>query len=535
MKNPTTTALLAAALALGAGSADAGPQPTAATDGVSFESPAAGVTNITAPDNAIIDYASFNIGAGETVNFIQPGASARVLNRIHSATPTQIDGTITANGILYLVNPSGVTFGPGAVVDVAGLFAAAGSLSNDDFLSGVNRFDGLTGAVQQQGTVRADTIAALVGREVINTGTVSVPDGTAILASGSEVFIGSPLGGVMVQLDITPRTEEGGVAQDGTVNAEQVSLAAGDIFALAITIDPTRRSGPNGGGFTIAEADSDGDGDIDIDDLNNAFSNATGPLPAGTTAPDRGQLLGDVDGDGDTDDADFGILFALYTGPITTPPVDPPVAGDFDLADDITRLPEVLTLVNLPEADLSVLRDQLGITPRAVVAQERIEKVQARALYNDLSPTFDHSANPDGSYSVANSRLDSDVVREALQLYNDRLAVEGLAPAGRTAQIKSAMDQAFSEYASPGEGFDADHFVEYMQRDHPALLADLGALEALREITLRMGLSEREKTNSESVIINRVKPAGLTYEQMKATLESAGSFSLAEQATTDAG
>lgn len=278
--------------------------------------------------------------------------------------------------------------------------------------------------------------------------------------------------------------------------------------------------------------DIDFDGDVDDADYGLMFAGFTGPM-----GEDGGScwVHGDIDGDGDTDDADFGILFALYTGPITTPPVDPPVAGDFDLADDITRLPEVLTLVNLPEADLSVLRDQLGITPRAVVAQERIEKVQARALYNDLSPTFDHSANPDGSYSVANSRLDSDVVREALQLYNDRLAVEGLAPAGRTAQIKSAMDQAFSEYASPGEGFDADHFVEYMQRDHPALLADLGALEALREITLRMGLSEREKTNSESVIINRVKPAGLTYEQMKATLESAGSFSLAEQATTDAG
>ncbi len=537
----TTRVLLFAALSLSAGLSFAEPVPTAATGGVSFDNPAAGVTNITAPDNAIIDYASFNVGVGESVNFIQPGADARVLNRIHDSMPSQINGTITANGIVYLVNPSGVIFGPNAVVDAAAIFAAAGSISDSDFLSGLSKFDNLTGPVHNHGTIHAQTLAALLGHEVINTGTISVPNGTAILASGSSVYIGSPLGGVMVQLQVTPRTDnDGGVAQEGTVIAQELSLVSGDMFALAITgLDNSQL---DGNGFNRDEADTDGDGDIDFDDFANAYASFTGPLPAGTG--NNTQQQGDVDGDGDTDDADLGHLFALYTGPIISPPppppVDPPITDDFALSniDDITRLPEVVTVVNLTEADLSILQDQLGISPRPVAASERIDKVQARGLYNDLSPTFDRAANPDGSYTVANARLDADVVRQALQVYYDKLASEGVSPADRTAQIRTAVDDSLKNYASVAndpDGFDADRFVKFLNENNPALLSQLGALEELRELTLRMGLSEREKLNSDSVIINRAKPQGLTYEQMKATLESAGSLSQSQQTATTAG
>ena len=48
-------------------------------------------TAITASDKAIINYSSFNIAQPETVQFIQPGSSASVLNRILSANPTNIN------------------------------------------------------------------------------------------------------------------------------------------------------------------------------------------------------------------------------------------------------------------------------------------------------------------------------------------------------------------------------------------------------------------------------------------------------------
>src|SRR5690349_7870908 len=77
-------------------------------------------TTITASNNSIINYSSFNIGRNETVRFIQPGATARVLNRV-SGGATTINGALQANGIVYILNPAGVFFGGHALVNTAGL------------------------------------------------------------------------------------------------------------------------------------------------------------------------------------------------------------------------------------------------------------------------------------------------------------------------------------------------------------------------------------------------------------------------------
>ena len=55
---------------------------------------------IHAGNNSIINYQSFNISIDELVQFIQPGASSRVLNRILGPDPSQINGTLLANGLV---------------------------------------------------------------------------------------------------------------------------------------------------------------------------------------------------------------------------------------------------------------------------------------------------------------------------------------------------------------------------------------------------------------------------------------------------
>src|SRR4051812_19988648 len=74
-----------------------------------------GATTITAGNNSILHWNSFDVGAGQTVQFVQPGADSRVMNWIGSLTPSQINGTLLANGQVYLVNPAGVYFGGTAV------------------------------------------------------------------------------------------------------------------------------------------------------------------------------------------------------------------------------------------------------------------------------------------------------------------------------------------------------------------------------------------------------------------------------------
>jgi len=65
---------------------------------------------------AVIDWQSFNIGAGETTRFNQPSSSSAILNRIHDQDPSQIMGNLSANGIVALVNPNGMVFGQGSQI-----------------------------------------------------------------------------------------------------------------------------------------------------------------------------------------------------------------------------------------------------------------------------------------------------------------------------------------------------------------------------------------------------------------------------------
>ena len=86
---------------------------------------------ITTGHRAIIEYSAFNIHNGGAVQFIQPNVSSAVLNRIISADPSSINGSLSANGGLFFVNPAGVTFGPNAVafVTLQTIFPASASPS----------------------------------------------------------------------------------------------------------------------------------------------------------------------------------------------------------------------------------------------------------------------------------------------------------------------------------------------------------------------------------------------------------------------
>ncbi len=193
-------------------------------------------TTITAGHNSVIQYQSFNVGPQETVRFVQPGPSARVLNRVTGFSPSVIEGALHANGIVYLVNPSGVYFRDGAVVDVGRLYAAASSISNADFLAGIDRFTDAQGAVINRGTIRGDAIY-LIGRQVANYGTVVAPDGAIALVAGKDVYLGQANSRIMVRVEGGGAPEgEAGVTQAGTLDAGkgQIFLGAGDVYSMAI-------------------------------------------------------------------------------------------------------------------------------------------------------------------------------------------------------------------------------------------------------------------------------------------------------------
>ena len=94
----------------------------------------------------ITNWQSFNIGQQAAVNFVQPNASALVLNRVIGADPSQIFGQMRANGQVMLINPNGILFGPTAQINVGALMASSQSISNEDFLSGKFKLSGASQA-----------------------------------------------------------------------------------------------------------------------------------------------------------------------------------------------------------------------------------------------------------------------------------------------------------------------------------------------------------------------------------------------------
>ncbi|PTT81733.1 filamentous hemagglutinin, partial [Pelomonas sp. HMWF004] len=95
----------------------------------SITSSTPGTTDIVQSSNrAIINWQSFSIGVGETVNFVQPSSSSVTLNRVLGNDPSQIFGRMNANGMVMLVNPNGIVFGKTARVDVGGLVAATANV-----------------------------------------------------------------------------------------------------------------------------------------------------------------------------------------------------------------------------------------------------------------------------------------------------------------------------------------------------------------------------------------------------------------------
>ena len=142
-------------------------------------------------NSAIINWNTFNIGAGEKTNITMPSASSVQLDRVTGGLgPSQILGSLWSNGRVFLVNPDGILVGPGAKIDTGSFLATTHDIANADFMAGRYNFTipgNPTASVVNQGTITAQTggFAALVAPGVRNSGTITATLGTVALASGN--------------------------------------------------------------------------------------------------------------------------------------------------------------------------------------------------------------------------------------------------------------------------------------------------------------------------------------------------------------
>jgi len=174
---------------------------------------------------AILNWSTFNVGKNTTLTFDQSAGGTNAnqwiaFNKVNDplANPTQILGSITAPGQVYIINRNGIIFGGSSQVNVNTLVASSlpindtlvqrGLLNNPDnqFL-----FDGLHSSVDnpidpttrfgdvvvQSGAQITTPVGAdgnggrimLVGPNVSNSGTLSSASGQTILAAGLQVGV----------------------------------------------------------------------------------------------------------------------------------------------------------------------------------------------------------------------------------------------------------------------------------------------------------------------------------------------------------
>jgi filamentous hemagglutinin family protein len=182
--------LVAAALSLATAHVLASPSGGQVTAGAGTIAHSGTTTTITqSSQNLSANWQSFNTAAGETVNFVQPSASAVAVNRIFDVNGTKFFGNLNANGQVYLINPNGILFGAGSQVNVGGLVASTLDINDASLNSASRTFSGTgAGSIVNQGTLNGRYVA-LLGNTVSNQGTITANQGAVALGAGSAVTL----------------------------------------------------------------------------------------------------------------------------------------------------------------------------------------------------------------------------------------------------------------------------------------------------------------------------------------------------------
>ena len=173
------TAIVSAIICLFAQGVTAGPDlPQAGTSVFGKTAISTAGSNMTITETtptAGIDWQSFNIGKGYSVNVVQPGSTSILFNRVTGVDPSQILGNLNSNGMVFLSNANGVYFGKSAVVNVGSLIATSLNYNPLAASSGVISLSEGTvqpGAVVQDGSIHATNGVVLIAPQVNQLGTI---------------------------------------------------------------------------------------------------------------------------------------------------------------------------------------------------------------------------------------------------------------------------------------------------------------------------------------------------------------------------
>lgn len=193
---------------------------------------------------AVINWQDFSIAKSESVTFNQPSSTSMTLNRVVGSNQSVINGLLSANGKVYLVNQNGVLISKDAKVNTAGFLASTLNITDENFNKDnfVFEGDGTQGNVINLGAieVKEGGYVVLLGKQVVNEGTIIATKGTVSLNSGDKItlnFNGNSLVDVTIDqgtLDALVETKQAIIADGGKIIL--IAKAADDLVASQVNI-----------------------------------------------------------------------------------------------------------------------------------------------------------------------------------------------------------------------------------------------------------------------------------------------------------
>jgi len=271
--------------------------------------------------NLFHSFTQFGLNHDQIANFLSNPSIQNILGRVNGGNPSIINGLIQVSGgssNLYLMNPSGIIFGPGARLNVPASFTATTAtgigLGGSWFsASGVNDYAALVGTpnsfaftlTQPGAIINAGDLAVesgknltLLGGTVINTGKLSAPGGNiAVAAVPGENLVRISQSGSLLSLDIQPmNVRAGGAAplpDNGSLpvaSLPQLLTGGGEVgnaTGLTVNSDGTVVLTGSGIGIPKDQATTLASGTLDV--------SSTAPGQTGGQVQVLGSLVGLVD------------------------------------------------------------------------------------------------------------------------------------------------------------------------------------------------------------------------------------------------
>ena len=214
-------------------------------------------TNVVITGNrGYINWNQFGIDNNYTGNFHFSNGNGIILNHVTGGSATAINGLLTSNGNVYVINPNGLTIGSSGVISTKGLVGTTFSLDENDARRFVNNQTNTLNftrradtTVSNSGEITAtDGNVVLMGARVSNLkdGKLYAPNGSVelLVGGGATVVHNGPSHPLITVSGMSSPFSGTGIDQRGFIeaNAARLEAVGGNVMALAINNTGTIRA-----------------------------------------------------------------------------------------------------------------------------------------------------------------------------------------------------------------------------------------------------------------------------------------------------